>query len=257
MSEQTIAEQVLESWGATAEKLPTSTKEESDWLAVLDGCRLLIEEKTKFTNSDLLVARKAALEGGNPHVTTTRLVRNNRLSGIVRKASSQLESSGAELRHDLRVMWLTSVGCDSEAKQMQFRSTLYGSTKIIEVDGKLFKPCYFFYNSDFFRYGNYLDGAIAAHLVGEKVTMFLCLNPYSENWQLLRDSPFSIKFPNGLIDPLAEESAMEAFVADTDIDRKDPGAVLTYLQNKYRTGRLVNMDMNMASAEILIPRNAP
>lgn len=255
MTEPSITQQVLKAWGATAKPLPTSTKGESDWLAVLDGCRLLIEEKTKFDNPASQAARQATFQSGGVHGTSTPLVRNNVLSGIVRKAASQLVSTGSELSHDLRVVWLTAVGRGAEAKYHQFIATLYGSTNVFELNQQGLKPCYFFQNSDFFRYSNQLDGAIAAFLSGNTVTMKLCLNPYSENWQALRDSPFAKRFTTGLVDPYAEEAASEAFVADTDVDRNDQATVLTYLQHKYKTGPLMNMDMNMASAEILVQRN--
>lgn len=255
VSNPSIVEQVLEAWGATAKSLPTSTKEESDWLAVLDGCRLLVEEKTKLDNPLWEASRRAAFQSGQPYETMMPLMSTNRLSGIVRKASSQLVSTGAELDHDLRIVWLTGVGRDAEAKYHQFIATLYGSTSIIERDKPGLKPCYFYRNSDFFRYSNHLDGAVAAHLSGNTVTMMLCLNPYSLGWQALRDSPFAKQFTTGLVDPLAEEAAGEAYVADTDQDRTDQGAVIAYLQEKYRTGPLMKIDMNMASVEIAVPGN--
>lgn len=254
MSTLSIAEQVLEAWGATAEPLPTSTKEESDWLAVLDGCRLLIEEKTKLPDPSSEAARQEAFRAGEVFGTTTPLVHNNRLSGIVRKAANQLASSGAEVPHDLRVVWMTGTGRDAEAKYYQFIATLYGSTNILERDKPDMKPCYFFRNSDFFRFRERLDGAVAAYLSGDIVTMKLCLNPYAHGWQALRDSPYAKRFTTGLIDPLAEEAAGEAYVADTDTQRTDQGAVLSYLQAKYGTGPLMNMDMNMASVEIVVPK---
>lgn len=255
MSTPSIAEQVLEEWGATVERLPTSSKNEADLLAVLDGCRLLIEEKTKEPNPASEAARQAAFRSGQVYARTIPLAHNNRLSGIVRKAASQLASTGSELAHDLHVGWVTSVGPDAQAKHYQFIATLYGSTRILERDKRGIKPCYFFRNSDFFRFSDRLDGAVAAYLFGDMVTMKLCLNPYAQGWQALRDSPYAKHFPNGLIDPLAEEDAGEAYVADTDADRKDHRAVLSYLQAKYGTGPLMNMDMNMASVEVVVPRN--
>lgn len=249
-----IAEQVLDAWGATAEPLPTSTKEESDWLAELDGCRLLIEEKAKLPNPSTEVEREAAFRSGQVYGTTIPLVHNNRLSGIVRKAASQLASTGSEIDHDLCVVWLTGIGRDAETKYYQFIATLYGSTNILERDSRGMTPCYFFRNSDFFRFRDRLDGAVAAYLSGDTVTMKLCLNPYSLRWQALRDSPYAKRFTTGLVDPLAEEASGEAYVADTDAQRTDQGAILSYLQTKYGTGPLMNMDMNLASAEVLVPK---
>jgi hypothetical protein len=252
--EVSVVEQVLAAWGATAESLQTSSKEESDWLALLGGCRLLIEEKTKFDDPAVRQARNDAQGAGQVHGTTLPLTHNNRLSGIVRKAAGQLSSTGKDIDHDARILWFTSVEFDGEAKHYQFMATLYGSTRIFELDRPTMKECYFFRNSDFFRYRAHLDGAVAAHLNGDVLTMKLCLNPYSPNWVTLRDSPYAKQFKHGLIDPIAEEAAGEAYIADTDVPRKDEGAVLRYLEQKYGLKRAMNMDMNMASATIRVDR---
>ena len=141
---------------------------------------------------------------------------------------------------------------DGEAKHYQFMATLYGSTRIFELDRQGMKECYFFRNSDFFRYRDQLDGAVAAYLKGDTLTMKLCLNPYSRNWTTLRDSPYARQFKDGLINPVAEEAAGEAFIADTDLPRTNEAGVLRYVESKYGLKRTMNMDMNLASASILV-----
>jgi len=244
---------VLDAWGASTEELPTSNKEESDWLATLGGFRLLIEEKTKLEDPERTAERTEALKTNEVFGTIVPLSRNNRLSGIIKKASSQLTSSGTTRDHNARIVWLTAVGFDGEAKYHQTFSTLYGTTKVFEIGKSLMRDCYFFHRSDFFRFRSHLDGAVIAFLSGEMVTMKLCLNPYGERWQDLRDSPFASRFPAGPIDPIAAEASGTAFIADTDIDRKDSNAVLAFLQNKYRLERLMNIDMNMATAVEAVP----
>lgn len=249
-----IAEQVLVAWGATAESLPTSSKEESDWLAVLDGCRLLIEEKSKLDDPATRQTRNEELSAGQVYGATLPLAHNNRISGIVRKAVGQLSSTGRDLEHDLRILWFTGLEFDGEAKHLQLMATLYGSTRVFELDRPVMKECYFFRNGDFFRYREHLDGAVAAYLNGNTVNMKLCLNPYSPNWMTLRDSPYARQFKLGLIDPIAEEGAGNAYIVDTDIPRSDQPAVLRYLERKYGLSRAMTMDMNMATAAIRLKR---
>jgi hypothetical protein len=244
-TEFSVAAQVLDIWGATAHAIETSTDQEADWLATLEGCRLLIEEKTKFDNPENLRARDAALASGKVHPTHHSLAHNNRLSGIIRKASDQLSSSALDIHHDLRILWFTGSGFDAEAQHMQFISTLYGSTNIYASTHQI-KPCYFFRNSDFFRFRKTLDGAISAHILNSNVTMRFCLNPYSSNLEALRNSPYAKKFST-LIDPIAEEAVGSAYIVDTDIDRNNESAVLMYLQEKYSLERPAKMDMMMAS----------
>jgi hypothetical protein len=248
--EPSIATQVLEKWGATVTSIPESSDEEADLLATLNGCRLLIEEKTKLDDPANQRARQLALDTGQLRASTLPIIHNNRISGVIRKAADQLTSTSNRVEHDLRVLWFTGVGFDAEAKHLQLIATLYGSTNIIDSISKHIKECYFFRNSDFYRYRNHFDGAIAAHLNGHAVTMKLCLNPYSANWEALRDSPYAQKFLNGPIDPLAQEARGEVYIADTDTDRNHESAVLNYLQQKYGLQRPVKMDMMMASVAI-------
>ncbi|MDP1954979.1 MAG: hypothetical protein Q8K71_10920 [Polaromonas sp.] len=255
MSEDvSIAAQALEVWGASVKPLPTSNKEECDWLAELEGCRLIVEEKLKFDDPASVAARNVALAQGQVHGSSQPLTSNNRISGIVRKAAGQLSSTASEVAHDLRILWFTGVGFDGEAKHYQLISTLYGSTRIFQLDHRHMRTCYFFRNSDFYRYRDHLDGAVAAHLNGNTATVKLCLNPYSPRWKALRDSPFAHNFKLGLIDPIAEEQAGEAYIVDSDIDRRDERAVIACLEKKYGLKHAMNMDMSMATASIRVPR---
>jgi hypothetical protein len=254
MADPTIAEQIFESWGVHFAPVPTSRKEEADWSVEIDGCSYLIEEKTKFPNSEDLQDRSKSLTENNQFASVTHVSRNNTLSGIVGKAKRQLKSTSDSKKHQFRLVWFTATGWNAEAKHMQFMATLYGTSKVFEIHGsKTMRECYFFYNPDFFRYRNELDGAIASFIFGETITMYLCLNPYSANYEQLRSSPIIAKLPNGLTDPLAEEKSGRSYVADTNIDRKDSQAILRYLESKYNTGKLANMDFNMASIEFRLP----
>ena len=253
-STTSVAAQILELWGATVTPIQTSQKDESDWLAEFGSYRILVEEKTKLENDESQAARAATLSRGEVHGSVLPLVHNNRLSGIVRKAAKQLSSTGNDVSHNNRIVWFTGTGFDAEATHLQFMATLYGSTKIFELARPKLKVCYFFRNADFFRFSDHLDGAVAAYLRGSEVTVKLCLNPYSSNWQVLRDSPFAKNFKLDLVDPVAEEAASEAYIADTDLPRTDSGAIIRYLEEKYGLQQAQNMDMNMASAVVSVPR---
>ena len=246
MVKPTIAEQVLKLWGASIESLPTSSEEECDWRATLGGCRLLIEEKLKLDNQLERATQDEAFRKNETYVRTIELKHNNRLSGIVRKASNQLSSTSGNKEHDLRILWVTAVGMNAEAKMVQFKATLYGSTNILTANGDLLQ-CYFFRNSDFYRFQNILDGAIIGASHGNQTTNSLCLNPYSPNWANLRNSPFATKFPTGIIDPVEEERDGTAMIVDSDVDRNNPKEVIKFLEGKYKCGRIVNIDMKMAS----------
>jgi hypothetical protein len=255
MESPSIAVQTFELWGAQVKPLPTSTKEECDWLVSLESCILIAEEKTKFEDAIAVESRLKTLKAGGVHGQTVPLKPNNRLSGIVRKAVSQLSSTATGIAHDLRVLWFTGTGFDGEAKHYQLMSTLYGSTRVFELNGDgHHRTCYFFRNSDFYRFRDVLDGAYVTYLTGNTLTVKLCLNPHSDHWRILRDSPFARCLKNGLIDPIAEEQERSAYIVDGDVDRADSRSVMDYLHRKYGLVQAMNIDMGMTSAAILVPR---
>ena len=225
--DDSIAAQALTAYGAVVQQVRTSAVEESDWLADFAGYRILVEEKDKFDDPEGAQERDEALRSGGVHGQSVPLKYDNRISGVIRKAAGQLASSAAKIAHDARIVWFTGVGFDAEAKHFQFMSTAYGSTRIIELDSPGLRECYFFRNSDFYRYRDIVDGAVASFLTGEMLTMKLCLNPLSANYSSLKQSPFASKFVHGKIDPLEEEKRGEAYVVDGSVDRNDVGAVPT------------------------------
>jgi hypothetical protein len=166
MAKISYAKAFLEHWGAIVEEIETSDSEQSDFLAAIVMSVLLIEEKTKVDNPERLAKRRQALDAGQVYSSSRRLIRDNRLSGVVRKAASQLASSSLR-PHDFRLIWFTGTGYEAEALSEQFIATVYGTTNIIEMGSSHFRRCYFFRNSDFHRHADTVDGAIVAHVVGE------------------------------------------------------------------------------------------
>lgn len=251
MTTPSFAKPLLMRWGIKVSDIPTSSKQESDFLAEFGMCRVLIEEKTKFDDPIRHAQRIATLAEGEVYGTTTRLVRSNRLSGLIGDSAKQLMSS-SEKQHDFRLVWFTSTGDDSEARFHQFIATIYGSTNIIEMNASHYKRCYFYRNSDFHRYANIIDGAIVAHASEACTTLKLCLNPLSPRYEALRDSTVVEPFSTAVEDPIALERRGEVFIVDSNIDRNDENGLHTFLQLKYNTLPLMKVDMGFTSASVLL-----
>lgn len=251
MTTLSYARLVLEHWGVAVDDIPTSDKEESDFLVAFGSIKVLIEEKTKLDDPAYLAQRAQVLDSGEIHAASVPLVRDNRLSGIVSKAARQLQSSASQ-PHDFRLVWFTATGRQAEAKYHQFIATLYGTTKILEMNRDYYRACYFFRNSDFHRHAAILDGAVAAYLSGTSITARLCLNPLSSNYAALKASPVVARFGNGIEDPMQSEADGVSFVVDGDIDRNDEASLLAHLQQKYGTAPLMKFDLGHISASILV-----
>ena len=107
------------------------------------------------------------------------------------------------------------------------------------------KPCYFFYESLFFKYKD-LDAVV----VHSSEDVSLCLNPYSTRYAEWKVYPFLSAFST-VIDPVAEESTGAAFLADCETERHNTNEVVRYLRQKYQLRRptitqftLVNMPVD-------------
>ncbi len=257
MPSHSYAKALLEHWGVTVEDIPTSDaqeKQESDFLANFSGVRVLIEEKTKEDDPTYLAKRAQELEDGQIHAATLPLRRDETLSGLVRDASRQLRSS-SDKPHDFRLMWFTATGPLAVGKYEQFMATLYGRTNILEMNASDYRRCYYFRHADFFRRAGVIDGAVVAHTDGRSISARLCLNSLSSRFEALRKSHVLKPFGTAVEDPQSLEAEGIAFVLDAELDRKQEGPLLSYLQHKYATGPLMKFDLGYTNASILASKD--
>lgn len=245
------AEYILRHLGFDVAPIAEGDEEAADWIASIDGEVVLVEEKTKFEDEAEVARRTAAYAAGRAFDSHTPFTSNNRLSGISRKAAGQLAASAEEILHQYRLVWLTATGHTHEAKFHQYIATLYGTTNVVER-GRIvpLRRCYFYRNSDFFRFREQLDGAVVAESDGEHVNLKLCLNLLSPRFALLRTSRTRAAFGNGVLDPLVDEAEGGAFIVDCDLDRSREGDLLEFLRSKYGTDYLMQMDMGMSSVSM-------
>ena len=251
-TELTYADVLFKHFGFDVQRIPTEAEERADWKVTAGPFIALVEEKIKLDDPQMLARRRAAFDDGKVFPTHVSLKPDNTLSGITRKAATQIAATAAHVPHDFRIVWFTAAGQLHEAKQMQYVATLYGSTNILQLGQSQLKRCYFFRNSDFFRHRDTLDGAVVAELDNQNISARLCLNPLSPRYDKLKASPLSACFGTAIVDPLKEESDGEAYLVDCDLDRGKKNEVLKFLQSKYGVDKIMDMDMNFARAEVAI-----
>jgi hypothetical protein len=233
--------------GFAIEKISEDDEERPDFLVQDEQNAYLVELKTKSESEEYLQERRDALATGRVYGEHIPVTPRNRLSGIIRKAKSQLRNHLGE-EDIFRIPWLLCTGHTAEARMDQFESTLYGSASIINLDRSGMRTCYFFHNSDFYRYKDTLAGAI----VSTPSTARLLLNPYyGRSSAFANSSVFGIKELNP-INPIAEEKSGLAYIADGDIDRNSEEAVLSHLKTKYKANKLMKMTMQHMSGTIMV-----
>jgi len=257
MATISYARALLEQWGVAVEDIPTSERKEADFLATFDGVRVLIEEKTKEEDPARAAERASKHSRGLIHAETLPSVRDETVSGVIRSATKQLKSSSSRLPHEFRLLWFTATGPTARGKYEQFVATVYGRTNIIEMNAEGYRRCYFFRHGDFHRRAAVLDGAVAAYTDGKTMTVRLCLNPLSANFDRLRRSAVLRPFGSGVEDPVELEARGTAFILDTDLDRDSEAPLLAYLQEKYKTGPLMKIDLGYTRMSVALDGDEP
>lgn len=252
MNSDRIARECLEDLGYQVEVIPTSDhdrKKEADFIIGYDGHIAILEAKLKEDDKKTAKEKESALASGEVSIVEGKLGRNETISGVIRTSAKQLASS-SDKEHDFKIVSFLATGSNVKTKADQFKDTIYGSTSIIH--GSTYKLCYFYRNSDFFR-RKVIDGAIVGYIFNGKISLELCLNPYSNNYEKLKTSSFIKPFGTAIIDPVELERQGLAYIPDENIERKlndlqllSPmyNPILCHLMEKYNTGSLIAADFD-------------
>lgn len=246
MDEEKFIIEVFKSLKYDAKKIPESDNKTPDFLVSsnTDNHTYLVELKTKFDNENKINKRKEKLLEGEVVLDVDSIHRKNRISGVIRSASDQLESS--KTKCDFNIIWLYALGEDPEVQIQQFESTLYGIVNIFVLSKDHHIPCYYFDFSDFYNFRDIIDGAI----ISTTNSLKICLNTYSKKYIELKKSALIKKLQAGVIDPNELEKKGIAYIADCDLNRRDETKLTSYLAKKYGEHQI--MPIRMANHKISI-----
>jgi hypothetical protein len=254
MSTENFVLRGLRSLGFHVVPVEVGADKTPDLLASDGSSTYLIEVKDKFPDVALKGRRQRALSRSGVWEEEESLGFHNALSAVLRGACAQLGRYEPEVPH-FRLVWLHARGRHPEAQFEQFMATLAGVVNLIDMaeigETVQARPCYYFGFSEFFRHREVLDGAFLS--TDEKG--FLLLNSLSERYGLLRESALCRLF-HAVRDPVRQEREGAAYVADSDLDRSDPEAVLEYLRRKYARPGLIDFRPKRHSAETLVRRRS-
>ena len=241
MDYEPLVQRFFIGFGYHVEKIAESDEESPDFLIFDDNSSYVLELKTKFPSEAEIEERKELLDASEIHNIQEVIMRKNRLSGIIKKATTQLR--GYEEKDILRIVWLLATGHLAEPRLLQFEATLYGLTTLLDWSNQRGCICYFFYNSDFFRYRDVLDAAIVSTVSEAK----LLLNPLSPRYVQTKNSSLPKHLGKAVVDPIELEKKGNAFFVDSDVDRGNEEAVLRYLREKYKSENILNIPKNYLS----------
>jgi len=222
--------------------------ESPDFIAKDDFVSYLIELKSKFPEFEKLQDRNERLNGGEIVEEETVVRYENTLSGIIKKAASQLNSYTEE-QVAYKLVWLHAQGCLPDLQYKQFEVTLYGKADIANLVTHQVKPCYYYKASDFYYRRTEIDGAIISTSKGGK----FCLNTFSQKYSALKKSMLCAKFGSAVCDPVEEDLQGKAYnISDCNENRKQEPRVLKFVKREIYQRHLTKMDSYHYRAEVII-----
>lgn len=225
--------ELLERFGVRVVPVPTQADARTPDLRGAGGPDLYAIELKQRDGDRLLPTFSEVEQIAIKPLSPFGLTRDNAVQSLIREGARQLRHEQDET---LRLIWVHCEGFDSETDQMQIHNSLLGSEYLLDRgDGGRAYLCHFFGESDFWRYREYLDGAIVSRQIDHcNLNFTILLNPYSPRSCRMRASSLLASIgENTLVDVMEEEATRACLIADCDIFRGDSDAVLDYVRDKY------------------------
>ena len=246
-----IVKMFFQDHGFTANEIPREKdKQTPDFDVIGKNDRYTVELKIKSDDPNEIARDNEFLSKGQMVTKSIPIGPRNRLSGIIQKGVDQMTTHDPQ-RKTYQVIWIHTIGKNQDLLNTRFRSTLFGLEKLFSIDISHVITCYYFHNSAFFTWRNYLDAA----LLTTENTVQLCINSLSPRVNDFRGSDLYKSLIKGLCDPIKYELADGVMIADCEIDRKEENQILNYLMKKYCLKHLQTIPMQQNSATISMPIN--
>jgi hypothetical protein len=220
---------VFKGHGFSVCRLAERAEQTADLLVEDGSIRYVVEVKQRDRSQEIEDALENAQEGELRYLQNEVIARDNSISSLIRKATSQLKATAHE--DDFRIVWLQSSEEDADTDTELYVSSLLGHAYLITVqedESEDFR-CYFYELNDFYRDRDDLDAAF----IGELGGFVVFLNPFSPRYEKLKLSRFAQVFQDGIHDPVEEACRGQALIVEGDVDRRNEQAVLAYLNERY------------------------
>lgn len=250
-----VVEDFLLSRGVPGNRIPRDKNRTPDYLIPLPKRNVLMELKIKSDDPADIAESDAVLESGGIASRSKPLRYMNNASGVISYGAKQM------IEHDPdhqchHVLWLHASGHDAYAHEEQLRFTLYGTQRLFSSERPELIHCFFFHDSEFWRYRQTLAAAFVSKWSSRvDIGIKLCLNPHYQRKEEFRDSELYNALRDGLLDIEKEVDGIQLLLMDGNCDRKDTRSVLEYLRSKYGLDDLQTFDLGYQIAGMRVPRN--
>lgn len=250
-----IIEEFMSSSGLPCSRIPEQSTRTPDFVVPLAARDVLLELKIKSDNPIQVQQSQAVMASGGIGTRSKPIGHTNTVSGVIADGAEQMiEYDQDKSCHHL--LWLHASGYDATAHWEQLISTLYGSQRLFSSERPHQIQCYFFHNSEFWRYRQTLAAAfVSVWESHDNLSIKLCVNPHYSRKMEFRDSAVYKALYSGMLDVERLEDGIEVFFMDGACDRKDSCSVLDYLRTKYALEHLQTFDMGYQYAGMWVPRS--
>ena len=254
-SNEIIVKKILEQIGCTVEKIPESRvkgEKRPDFYAILGGDNYIIEQKTKDISEEALEKMRAKMDEKGVISEAIPMERQTRYSRRIKDSVEQLQACKKE---GFKISWFHNVGIEASNHKDNFKYALYGIQILSDfTPSGTARECFFFNQSDFYRYRDVIDAAIVAVDNGETAELEMYLNPLSKNYKTIKDSALcKIFIDKGvMVDPLMLDEQGDIFYADEKAGNNSD-EIIENMKKKYGCKQLVSIPMQIITARMIVP----
>lgn len=235
--------------GFEVSRIPTNTDRRADLMASKGAESYVVEVRRKMDDGSF---ERELREGGMP-MDDRRIGHQSAIATAIRDKKHQLRATPSP-EGAFRVIWLVATGRFQDTIARQVAATFYGAVDIPtpgegELAGtNIALPCYFFDHAVAFRMPE-----VAGIVAGEEGRGKLLLNPWAADAGRFCGSALVELFRPGVVDPIAEELAGDAYRADDfDGDRRDERAVRRFIEAKYGRAMMIPVRWNVVTVATTI-----
>lgn len=251
--EREFAREIMKRYGIQLTDIPPKDTQTPDFECTLGSDRYTIELKKKEDDPIETAKFIEEFEKGGIVQEIAVIEPRPRLNRIVKDGVRQISAHDPG-KSSYSLVWMHCAGRQPDIHYAKSLSTFLGRESLISLNRKHWMWCYYFRDSTFFRLKEKLDAVILTMLISEKATFLLCVNSCSPRYMDFKQSEIFKRMPSkAFLDPIEEEQSGH-LIADCALDRKDEGAVLKYLQSKYKLEHLQTIPMNHYSGIQKIPK---
>ncbi|ELV8759176.1 hypothetical protein ACA895_004056 [Vibrio vulnificus] len=212
----------------------------------------LVELKVKLDTKESLTEKESVFADGNVFEHAEHIAYTGKIANVVKSANKQLKAQKRATKSKFCFLFFIADGVSPSSQLKQLEMTLYGAKAVCQKGVVQAKYCYYFGESQFFRYRDILDGVFMGNAA--KGTVALFLNNLSVNYNDLLNSAFLEAFQQRVpvIDPTELERNGNIYMITDSVDRRDSQLVLQHLFSKYQieNGSIHEFVNNSFSAQL-------